>query len=167
MKKLFFLFLLTAGCLQAAAQGLYSHLYVYDRFDDVLCTKKIKTLIKEGENTITIETKGEKPLVYFVVNEERTGSRQDVVNLVNNLYGYERSLTVVPDAMSMVFLSTYNKLKAAGQLDDAQMDMLMQRYNGAYVTLRVLSSTRDFFEYRSKLAWVKLMDGTRMVFKED
>lgn len=98
MKKvlttLFFLHLFT---LVSNAQ-IYTSVAYYDKFDDVIKKEQRKTLIEKTDSTFIIEEKGKAPVVYYILNlvEEGTrGSKDNVVNLINNVYGYETAWCLI------------------------------------------------------------------------
>lgn len=66
---------------------------VYDKFDDVISRETVKTLVSydDEEGVIVFEEKGKEPLQYDVLDYDSSGSKDDVVNLVRNVYGYEQS----------------------------------------------------------------------------
>lgn len=100
MKKLIAITFVLMCTLTVSAQTIYSSIEKYDKFDDVVWTKKIKTIISKSYSTIVVETKGQKPTEYEYLNEPlfatQTGSREDLVNLVNDVYGYESTYCLFP-----------------------------------------------------------------------
>ena len=61
MKKLITVTLVLMCALTASAQTIYSSIEKYDKFDDVIWKKNIKTIISKSYSTIVVETKGQKP----------------------------------------------------------------------------------------------------------
>lgn len=55
----------------ASAQGIYTSVHKYDKFDDVVWEKEIKTLVTKTDSTIIIETKGTKPVEYYILEVSR------------------------------------------------------------------------------------------------
>lgn len=77
---------------------IYTTIKYLDKFDDELKSEQHKTLITKTDTTFVIEEKGKQPITYYILNvvEEGTkGSKDEVVNLVSNLYGYEETWCVV------------------------------------------------------------------------
>lgn len=69
---------------------IFTHIMKQDKFEDIIWEKEIKTLAHIADGTITIETKGQAPLIYII--EEITsirGSKEEPINLINDLWGYE------------------------------------------------------------------------------
>lgn len=58
MKKLIAVTIVLMCALTASAQGIYTSVHKYDKFDDIVWEKEIKTLITKTDSTIIIETKG-------------------------------------------------------------------------------------------------------------
>ncbi|MBR6445265.1 MAG: hypothetical protein IKT22_05825 [Prevotella sp.] len=95
MKK--FLLTLLFGLIGSTCNAqIYTKIKHFDKFDDALKIENRKTLITKTDSTFIIEEKGKQPVVYYILNElRRQGSKDDVVNLVDNVYGYETTWCVV------------------------------------------------------------------------
>lgn len=110
MKKyLFTLVFLFAG-LTCNAQ-IYKSIKYYDKFDDVVKKEQRKTLITKTDSTFIVEEKGMNPVVYYILNtvkEGTRGSKDEIVNLVNNVYGYEETWCVVRSDMIEKYREVYN-----------------------------------------------------------
>lgn len=106
MKKyLFILFFVFMG-FSCNAQ-IYKSISYYDKFDDEVKVETRKTLITKTDSTFVIEEKGKQPVVYYILNELAAGTRgskDEIVNLVNNVYGYEKTWCVVREDMLTKFL---------------------------------------------------------------
>ena len=74
---------------------IYTHIVKKDKFDDVIWEKEIKTLITSDDSTIIVETKGYNPLSYIVTDVVFTGSPEEPVNLVGDIWGYEITFEAV------------------------------------------------------------------------
>ena len=85
MKK--FLLTLLFGLIGSTCNAqIYTKIKHFDKFDDALKIENRKTLITKTDSTFIIEEKGKQPVVYYILNElRRQGSKDDVVNLVDNL----------------------------------------------------------------------------------
>lgn len=68
---------------------IYTHIKKVDKFDDVIWEKEVKTLITFGDSTIIVETKGHQALSYIIIDVITTGSPEEPVNLVGDIWGYE------------------------------------------------------------------------------
>lgn len=99
MKKIIFSLIMAMATSLCYGQ-IYSYKQNVDKFDDVLSEKSIKTLVTYTDTTITIEEKGSKPFVYKILFGEYApvykGSKEEPVNLINNVWGYECEYCVVP-----------------------------------------------------------------------
>ena len=74
---------------------IFTHIMKQDKFDDVIWEKEIKTLITSDDSTIIVETKGYNPLSYIVTDVVFTGSPEEPVNLVGDIWGYEITFEAV------------------------------------------------------------------------
>ena len=103
MKKYLITLLLCLGALAANAQ-IFTSIKYLDKFDDVIKSEQRKTLIIKTDSTITIEEKGKAPVIYYIIgDEDKTGSKDDVVNLVDDVYGYESKWAVVREDLLQEF----------------------------------------------------------------
>lgn len=97
MKKFLILILTTLVFAVADAQ-IFTQKEIRDKFDDVVSKREIKTLITKNDTAIIIEEKGKKPVIYKILNEiAPMGSEDNIVRLVDDVYGYEKSWIVVLD----------------------------------------------------------------------
>lgn len=90
---------------------LYKSIKYYDKFDDVVKTEQRKTLITKTDSTFVIEEKGKQPVVYYILNivkEGTRGTKDEVVNLVANVYGYEETWCVVRYDKLKEYREAYN-----------------------------------------------------------
>lgn len=97
MKKFLILILTTLVFAVADAQ-IFTQKEIRDKFNDVVSKREIKTLITKNDTAIIIEEKGKEPVTYKVLFEfDSNGSEDNIVRLVDNVYGYEKSWIVVLD----------------------------------------------------------------------
>ena len=97
MKKFLILILATLVFAVADAQ-IFTQKEIRDKFDDVVSKREIKTLITKNDTAIIIEEKGNGPVAYKVLFEfDSKGSEDNIVRLVDDVYGYEKSWIVVLD----------------------------------------------------------------------
>lgn len=98
MRKVAIITLLALLSMVVNAQGIYTKVTKYDKFDDVEWEKNIKTLISKSDSTIVIETKGSKPEEYRYKDifpfAEHDGNRNKLVNIVADVWGYESQYIV-------------------------------------------------------------------------
>lgn len=176
MKKLIAVTIVLMCALTASAQTIYTSIDKYDKFDDVVWTKQIKTIISKSYSTIVVETKGQKPTEYEYLNEPlfatQTGSREDLVNLVNDIYGYESSYCLFPKG---TIVKTYETVKseipdslATEDMIDAKvkLKLMLLKYDMPTITFRSISYSQYSFEYRTELAWIRFTDGSRVIYRK-
>ena len=95
MKK-FLILILTALVTVAADAQIFTYKVIRDKFDDVVSECEIKTLITKNDTTFIIEEKGNEPVTYKILFEhESMGSKDNIVQLVGNVYGYQESWGVI------------------------------------------------------------------------
>ena len=95
MKKFLILILTTLVFAVADAQ-IFTRKTIRDKFDDVVSKREIKTLITKNDTAIIIEEKGKKSVTYLILSEiETMGSKDNIVQLVGNVYGYEKEWVVI------------------------------------------------------------------------
>lgn len=95
MKKFLFL-ILTALVTVAADAQIFTYKVIRDKFDDVVSECEIKTLITKNDTTFIIEEKGNEPVTYKILFEDESmGSKDNIVQLVGNVYGYQESWGVI------------------------------------------------------------------------
>ena len=95
MKK-FLILILTALVTVAADAQIFTQKEIRDKFDDVVSERDIKTLIEKNDTTFIIEEKGNEPVTYKILFEhESMGSKDNIVQLVGNVYGYQEAWGVI------------------------------------------------------------------------
>ena len=159
MKKfLFTLFLVLMG-LPSNAQ-IFKSITYYDKFDDEIKVDQRKTLItKTDSSTFVIEEKGKRPVEYYILNvvkDGTRGSKDNPVNLVADVYGYEESWCVVRSDM----LNDYLEASRTYSLESSKsnMDKLMQFW--LFIVHRTIT-TQFSGTYLNEYFWVQdeLSDG--------
>lgn len=100
MKKILLSSLFFLIAFVANAQGIYTKVKKYDKFDDVVWEKDVKTIIDKGLSKITIETKGKKPVEYTYYEGSwfslHNGRQDSLSNIVSDIYGYEDQYYIFP-----------------------------------------------------------------------
>ena len=97
MKKFLILILTTLVFAVANAQ-IFTQKTIRNKFDDVVSKREIKTLITKNDTAIIIEEKGNEPVTFKILNENESismGSKDNIVQLVGNVYGYEKTWNVI------------------------------------------------------------------------
>lgn len=177
MKKLIAVTLVLMCALTASAQGIYTSVHKYDKFDDVVWEKEIKTLITKTDSTIIVETKGTKPVEYYIFGGKPCfvlGRRDSIVNLVSDVYGYEETflvytkddfenkrkqiLEVISDSIGGYDDRYIDGMTCLGLLEEAKEDKL------PIITIRVVSKTQYSFTYDTELFWINFNDGSRLIY---
>ena len=109
MKRLVFILLFILSALMANAQ-LFSSIRYNDKFDDILKAEQRKTLITKTDTTIVVEEKGKQPVTYYILNileEGSMGSKDNIVNIVDNVYGYQTTWCVIKKDMLDKYVEAY------------------------------------------------------------
>ena len=85
---------------------VFSVKMIQDKFDDVLSSEEIKTLVTITDSTVIIEEK-EKEIKRYLRFDEifTTGNKDNIVNLVADVYGYEYTFLCVNQGDT--FIATY------------------------------------------------------------
>lgn len=95
MKKFLILILTTLVFAVAANAEIFTHKMIKDKFDDVVSEREIKTLVTKNDTAFIIEEKDNKPVTYNILSEfDSTGSKDNIVRLLGNVYGYEKTWEV-------------------------------------------------------------------------
>lgn len=176
MQKLIMTAIVLMCTLVISAQNIFTNVAKFDKFDDIVWTKQIKTIISKSYSTIVVETKGQKPTEYEYLNEPlfatQTGSREDLVNLVNDIYGYESSYCLFPKG---TIEKTYETIKseipdslATEEMIDAKvkLKLMLLKDDMPTITFRSISSYPFSFEYKTELAWIRYKDGSRLIYRK-
>ena len=108
MKKILIL-ILTALVTVAANAEIFTHKMIKDKFDDVVSEREIKTLVTKNDTAFIIEEKDNKPVTYNILSEfDSTGSKDNIVRLLGNVYGYEKTWEVaLENAIKRYILDEY------------------------------------------------------------
>lgn len=151
MKKFLILILATLVTVAANAQ-IFTHKVIRDKFDDVVSERDIKTLIEKNDTAIIIEEKGNEPVTYKVLFEfDSKGSKDNIVQLVGNVYGYEKTWGVILEKDFKDCLLDISAL--SNEEDDSKRNdlrsKLIEKYCN-YITHRVVTrqyDTKLLYEY--------------------
>lgn len=150
------------------AQGLYKSVVNYDKFDDVISEKTIKTLIELDRNKhkITIETKGSEPKVYiYLFDPESTGTKENPVNLTGNLWGYQEEFGCIPLEKAEALIKEIEERASEIKGNEALVRKLFEKYELANIVLRTIVNQYTH-DYISKVAWIQYVDKTRTIYHE-
>ena len=158
MKKYLITLFFTLIGLSSSAQ-IYKSIKYYDKFDDEVKKEQRKTLITKTDSTFIVEEKGKTPVIYYILNlvpGGNKGSKEDPVNLVDNIYGYEESWCVVRKDMYEKYLDVhYNYF-----LDSSQANMDKLQHFWLFIVHRTITSQYTG-DYLDELFWIQdeLNDG--------
>lgn len=140
MKKFLILILTTLVFAVADAQ-IFTQKTIRNKFDDVVSKREIKTLITKNDTAFIIEEKGKKPVTFKILNElEFKGSKDNIVQLVGNVYGYEEYWCVILEKDIKDYFLDY--IAMLNETDDSKrhdlISKLIEKYS-YYITHRVVT----------------------------
>lgn len=186
MKRIFFTLLICTLALTCNAQGIYRTVKKYDKFDDVVWKREVKTLITKTDTSFIVETKGQEPVEYSIIDNplyiESVGSKDSLVNIVQDVWGYEKQYIVFAPKDKEDYLNYISEktkdMPDSTTLDIAGYKMKVDTYNtysGLYmlnhykelptISIRTVSRYKYSFEYYTDLFWIKFNDGTRIIYE--
>ena len=153
MKKFLILILTTLLTVAADAQ-IFTYKVIRDKFDDVVSECEIKTLITKNDTTFIIEEKGNEPVTYKILFEhESMGSKDNIVQLVGNVYGYEESWGAILEKDFKDHLLDISAL--SNEEDDSKRDALRRKLIEKYyycITHRVVTDEYGL-QFLSEYYW--------------
>lgn len=152
MKKLLTLLFFSFFAMFSYAQ-LFTKIAHYDKFDDVIKEETRKTLITETDSTIVIEEKGREPVTYYIVNKSSTdiqGSKDDIVNLVADVYGYQTKRMVVRSDL----IEKYQDAFAKYLQNSSHENLMLVASFVNYATHRTIT-TQYTGTYQTELFWLE------------
>lgn len=178
MKKIVLALIFVMFTFVVNAQGIYTKVTKYDKFDDIEWTKEIKTLITKTDTTFVIETKGSKPetYLYFDFLTVHDGCRDSLSNLVGNVWGYESLYSVLTEknieeartAVIEQIKDSPDSLKTLSHIRTLFWSELLDRSkNSPVITVRTISKSRFGFEYDTDYIWINFKDGSRIIYSKD
>lgn len=176
MKKIAIISLLFILSLAASAQGIYTKKTKYDKFDDVVWTKNVKTLITMYNDSIVFETKGQSPETFMYFDQEllatHIGDRDNLENLVSDIYGFETQYFGITKSLKQEVQDEFEQSYEESDMDDetasATLALILfsKLENAPIITFRTISSTRYTFSYRTDIVWIKYPDGSRIIYEK-
>lgn len=160
MKKILLILSAVLFSLSVSAQ-VFTNKRVLDKFDDVTYRGDIKTLIVKTDSTFVIEEKGKKPSVYMIENyidELAKGDKDNIVNILDNLYGYEESWYVIREEDYSDYQDMYYSCSEEEDINKRR-EMLMDMINKyCYIVVHRVITTQITHEYVSELYWIQKGD---------
>lgn len=155
MKKFLILILTTLVFAVADAQ-IFTQKTIRNKFDDVVSKREIKTLITKNDTAFIIEEKGKKPVTFKILNElEFKGSKDNIVQLVGNVYGYEENWCVILEKDIKDYFLDY--IAMLNETDDSKrhdlISKLIEKYS-YYITHRVVTDKYGL-QFLSEYYWIQ------------
>ena len=178
MKRTVWLFCLLFVVLCLNAQGIYTKVTKYDKFDDIVWSRDVKTLITQTDTTFVFETKGQKPETYYYVDAPimafHEGRRDSLANLVADIWGYESQYFAITNIIrdevreeTQKQISDMNETQTDEETNMLLAINLLKRIDELpVITTRVISKYRFTYEYDTDLVWINFKDGTRIVYSK-
>lgn len=179
MKKILLSSLFFLIAFVANAQGIYTKVKKYDKFDDVVWEKDVKTIIDKGLSKITIETKGKKPVEYTYYEGSwfslHNGRQDSLSNIVSDIYGYEDQYYIFPkdtvDKVTNDVLELYKDLPDSIVTEGViqatvKLRMIPKSFDAPTISFRTISKYKHVFEYETDLVWIRFRDGSRIIYSK-
>lgn len=159
MKRFILLFLM--GITLSANAQIFTHKRVLDKFDDVITDRDQKTIIEQTDSTFIIEEKGKDPVMYVIENlvqQNSMGDKDNIVNLVENVYGYQECWCVILASDALNYQNDY--LNCILEKDETKrmkdIEKMVDKYC-YYITRRVVT-TQYTHDYIAEHVWVQKGD---------
>ena len=162
MKKILLLLLLFIVPFAANAQSyILTKKTVLDKFDDVLLERDQKTIVSKTDSTFVIEEKGRKPVTYRILNYadfNSMGDKDNIVNLVDNVYGYQECWAVILESDVPGYNTEYASLIFEPDKEKRQkgIEKLIERFY-YYIIHRVVT-TQFTHHILSQHIWIQKGD---------
>lgn len=159
MRKIILLFL--AFFSLAINAQIYTHKRVLDKFDDAVFDKDVKTLIQKTDSTFIIEEKGHTPVIYRIINYagyNSMGDKDNIVNLVDNVYGYQASWYCVSETDYPNYIKDYAAcvIEQDETRRKAAIANMVEKYG--YIIVDRVITTQYSKQYTAELLWVQKGD---------
>lgn len=158
MKKIIFIFALFVSIALGANAQIYTHKRVLDKFDDTLLDKDIKTLVEKTDSTFIIEEKGSAPVVFTILNfaaYNSKGDKDNIVNLIDNVYGYQECWCVVYQKDVDNYYKDY--LACFLEKDESKRDDMITKliHDYCYYIVHRVITTKYTHEYQAEHLWIE------------
>ena len=117
---------------------------VVDKFNDVISNKEQKTIVSKTDSTFVIEEKGKEPVTYRILHYAEYNSKGDkdnIVNLVDNVYGYQECWAVILESDVPEYNTEYASLIFEPDKEklNKRLEKLVERFC-YYITRRVVTT---------------------------
>ena len=144
MKKILLLLLLIVPFVANAQSYILTKKMVMDKFNDILLDRDQKTIVTKTDSTFVIEEKGKEPVTYRILNYAEVNSKGDkdnIVNLVDNVYGYQECWAVILESDVIEYDTEYASLifEPDKEKRNKGIEKLVERFY-YYITHRVVTT---------------------------
>ena len=144
MKKILLLLLLIVPFVANAQSYILTKKIVMDKFNDILLDRDQKSIVTKTDSTFVIEEKGRKPVTYRILNYvdfNSKGDKDNIVNLVDNVYGYQECWAVILESDVPGYNTEYASLIFEPDKEKRQkgIEKLIERFC-YYITRRVVTT---------------------------
>ena len=154
MKKVFAIIVLCCCALSMDAQVFLSNsIKYYDKFDDEIKIESRKTLVYKTDSTFIFEEKGKEPKVFYILNKSfaaSVGDKDNIVNLVNNVYGYQNAWCVIKNEDKDKYFKEKKEVFKSGTYN---YDGLAKYW--LFVVNRVISRSQFSFYFENEFYWIE------------
>ena len=150
MKKILSIVICAIICICSYGQ-IYNQIVYLDKYDDVVLKEDIKTIIEKTDSTFIIDTKGKTPEKYYILNYadyNSLGSKDEIVNLTGNVYGYQESWCVIKSENLKDYMYVLYKV-----YDKELPTEYLQKY-WLFITHRVIT-TQYTHTYQGEYFWIE------------
>ena len=161
---------------------IYTSIEYLDKFDDTIKKETVKTLITRTDSTFIVETKGRTPQIYRILNPLEVfccGDKDNIVNLVGNVYGYQECWCVVKESMFEAYKSTHekvmykclaienNSLLSADEKSRRQETELSSLNKYTLFVIHRVITTQYTHNYQGELFWIRVGDNSLLGYNVD
>lgn len=156
MKKILFTLLLSITAFVCNAQ-IFSKIIYLDKFDDIVKTENVKTLIiySRRDSTFIFETKGKQPITYKVGEPLETGSADDCVNLVDDVYGHEK------------LYFGFKLIEPKDTTYKEKINAFIESYSELFSIVCRTITSKYTCEFKTRLVWITGNDGSRIIYSNE
>lgn len=156
LKNIIAIVVLFISCILCGYGQIFSGIIVYDKFDDVISSREIKTLITWTDSTIVVEEKGSVSVEYIILRIDEDGclgSRDNIVEIVDGVYGYQTACIVVKASDVLDKITTKNGYRYT--IKEGSSYRMVNRY---------VSSSKYSYDYSDEYLWLQDKNGQRRIY---
>lgn len=167
MKKIISMMILFIGCIVCGYGQIFTTTFTVDKFNDVISERRVKTLVSYTDSSVVVEEKGKTAEEYIImceVSEECVGSKDNVIELVDGVYGFQMTYFAIKVSDAAKF-----RLKYAGKTystDEERMNFCYEAIEkcGYRIVDRHVSHTRYSYEFEREYFWIENIKGERTIY---